>query len=216
MFEKFTADARRVIEAAQDKALAHGDQQIGAAHLLYALTVTDGAASRALAGLGIGAAAAERALDGLGDDAPGLAADPGGVPARQDRGDRDDPGDPGDPDAEALKAIGIDLEEIRRKAEESFGPGALDRVRAGSAPRAAARRAGRLSPLDRDVRQALAMSLTAARALHSGHIGTEHLLLGLVGAGERSGSAVPGLLRDLHLDASRVRERVVAEVGAGG
>ena len=47
MFEKFTANARRVIETAKDAVVTRGDQQIGAAHLLYALTVTDGAASRA-------------------------------------------------------------------------------------------------------------------------------------------------------------------------
>ena len=31
-------------------------------------------------------------------------------------------------DAEALAAIGIDLDEIKRRIEESFGPGALERV----------------------------------------------------------------------------------------
>lgn len=31
-------------------------------------------------------------------------------------------------DADALRAIGIDLDEVRRMAEESFGPGALDRA----------------------------------------------------------------------------------------
>ena len=30
-------------------------------------------------------------------------------------------------DSQALTAIGIDLEEVRRRVEESFGPGALDR-----------------------------------------------------------------------------------------
>jgi hypothetical protein len=33
-------------------------------------------------------------------------------------------------DPQALEAIGIDLEEVRRRAEQSFGPGALDRTRA--------------------------------------------------------------------------------------
>jgi hypothetical protein len=33
-------------------------------------------------------------------------------------------------DAEALAAIGIDLDEVRRRVEESFGPEALDRTRA--------------------------------------------------------------------------------------
>jgi hypothetical protein len=30
-------------------------------------------------------------------------------------------------DAHALASIGIDLDEVRRRVEESFGPGALDR-----------------------------------------------------------------------------------------
>lgn len=33
----------------------------------------------------------------------------------------------GDPDAEALGSLGIDLDEVRERVEETFGPGALDR-----------------------------------------------------------------------------------------
>jgi len=33
-------------------------------------------------------------------------------------------------DTEALAAIGIDFDEVRRRVEEVFGPGALDRTRA--------------------------------------------------------------------------------------
>jgi hypothetical protein len=34
-------------------------------------------------------------------------------------------------DADALASIGIDLDEVRRRVEEAFGPGALERTRAG-------------------------------------------------------------------------------------
>ncbi len=34
------------------------------------------------------------------------------------------------PDADALASIGIDLDEVRRRVEEAFGPGALERTRA--------------------------------------------------------------------------------------
>jgi len=34
------------------------------------------------------------------------------------------------PDADALATIGIDLDEVRRRVEEAFGPGALERTRA--------------------------------------------------------------------------------------
>jgi len=33
-------------------------------------------------------------------------------------------------DAEALATIGIDLDEVRRRVEEAFGPGALERTQA--------------------------------------------------------------------------------------
>ena len=33
-------------------------------------------------------------------------------------------------DADALATIGIDLDEVRRRVEEAFGPGALERTRA--------------------------------------------------------------------------------------
>jgi len=38
-------------------------------------------------------------------------------------------------DAEALASIGIDLDEVRRRVEEAFGPGALERTRAGGRAR---------------------------------------------------------------------------------
>jgi len=34
-------------------------------------------------------------------------------------------------DADALASIGIDLDEVRRRVEEAFGPGALERTQAG-------------------------------------------------------------------------------------
>ena len=36
-------------------------------------------------------------------------------------------------DADALAALGIDLDEVRRRVEEAFGPGALDRPRVAEA-----------------------------------------------------------------------------------
>ena len=110
MFERFTDKARSVVILAKAKAAERGDGEIRPIHLLYGLTTTEGVAARALAGLGVDAAGVEREL---GREVPGgdalLAEAAGG-------------------DAEALAAIGIDLDEIKRKIEESFGPGALGRV----------------------------------------------------------------------------------------
>ncbi len=38
---------------------------------------------------------------------------------------------PAAPDPDALETIGIDLDEVRRRVEATFGPGALERTRAG-------------------------------------------------------------------------------------
>src|ERR1700745_2642979 len=113
MFERFTDRARTVMILARTTAAARGDQ-IRPVYLLHALTSADGVAARALAGLGVDASLVERQLDRtapLGRPLEGAATSG---------------------DAEALAAIGIDLDEIKRKVEESFGPGALERAPASS------------------------------------------------------------------------------------
>lgn len=74
-------------------------------------------------------------------------------------------------DGEALAAIGIDLDEIRRRAEQSFGPGALDRARRP--------RAGHV-PVSPDAKRALEQSLQEALALRDREILDVHVLLGLL------------------------------------
>ena len=72
-------------------------------------------------------------------------------------------------DAAALASIGIDLEEVRRRAEAAFGPGALKpRTRGGHIPFTAA------------AKKALELSLREALAAGERHIGAEHVLLGLL------------------------------------
>ena len=74
--------------------------------------------------------------------------------------------------AEALSAIGIDLEEVRRRAEASFGPGALERGRG---------RGGNDSPrFTPQAKKALELGLREALALGDDYIGTEHVLLGVL------------------------------------
>src|ERR1039457_4805034 len=112
MFERFTDKARTVVISARAEAAERGDQ-LRPVYMLYALTTGEGVAARALAGLGVDAARVQRELDrptALGRPLEGL-------------GDEPDSGD-----AEALAAIGIDLGEIKRRIEDSFGPDALERV----------------------------------------------------------------------------------------
>src|SRR5208282_860674 len=159
MFERFTDPARSVVISAKTKAAERGDDQILPVHMLYGLAATEGLAARVLAPLGTDAAAVERELDRMTEAGRVVAGDQ----------DRDD--------AEALAAMGIDLEEIKRKIEESFGPGALNRV--PLTPRGPLNWTGRL-PLSDQSKLTLAFSLREARVLRHSYIGTEHVLLGLM------------------------------------
>jgi len=193
MFERFTDKARRVVSLAGAKATERGDQ-VRPVYMLHALATADGVAARALAGLGVDAASVERGLDRI---AP-LANPLGAGPASED--------------AEVLAAIGIDLEEIRRKVEENFGPDALRRV--PPSPKGSLNRPGRMS-LTREAKQSLGLALKEARALHHSYIGTEHLLLGLLGVAERNprGDFTPATLHELGIDPDRARQQVLDELG---
>jgi len=67
----------------------------------------------------------------------------------------------------------------------------------------------RLTPAARTV---LPLAEAEAHRLNHHYVGTEHLLLGLLHEGEDIGAAVLG---DLGVDLARVREAVVARIGAG-
>ena len=110
-------------------------------------------------------------------------------------------------DAEALASIGIDLDEIRRRVEESFGPGALDQ-----APEPA--QGTRRITMTREAKQSVELAAREARALRHGYVGTEHLLLGLIGAAQRNprGDFSPQTLRDLGIDPAQARQRVLDEL----
>jgi ATP-dependent Clp protease ATP-binding subunit ClpA len=162
MFERFTDRARNVPVEAQVAARRLGHGYIGTEHVLLGLLQGDGVAARVLASLGITPAAVERE-----------------VLAEVGRGPF------GAGDAEALGTIGIDLEEVRRRIEASFGPGALY-WRPGRGCRRARRMplAGGHIPFSPRAKKVLELSLREALALKHNYIGTEHILLGLVREGE--------------------------------
>ena len=193
MFERFTDRARKVVILAKTKATERGDDQIRPVHMLYGLVGTDGVAARALTALGVDRAAVDREL------------------ARSAPEGRAPLGEAASGDDEALAAIGIDLDEIKRKIEDSFGPGALERV--PLAPKGPLNRTGHL-PLNDQAKLSLALSLKEARALHHNYIGTEHVLLGLLRVAERypRGEFAAVTLPDLGLDPATAHERVLAEV----
>jgi ATP-dependent Clp protease ATP-binding subunit ClpA len=203
MFERFTDKARKVVVLARAKAIEGGDDQIRPVHMLYGLAATDGVAARALAALSVDADAVEREIGRTRPAGPGAPADP-----RDPRGLRDEAAGG---DAEALAAIGIDLDEIRRKIEDNFGPGALERV--PLTPRGPLNWTGRL-PLNDQAKTSLALALKEVRALHHNYVGTEHVLLGLLRAAERypRGDFAAVTLPDLGLDPARLRTRVLDEL----
>ena len=94
--------------------------------------------------------------------------------------------------AKALESLGISLDAVRAEVEETIGP-------AGSASTGA-------RPFTPRARKVLELSRREARQLGHKHIGTEHMLLGLVREGEGVGVQV---LLSLGGDLSRVRQRVI-------
>jgi hypothetical protein len=80
---------------------------------------------------------------------------------------------------------------VKRRVEETFGPGALARGRAAKG----------CIPFAPDAKKALELSLRSALALDDKFIGSEHILLGLARTGEC-------LLVDRHLDATRLEAAI--------
>src|SRR5947207_2242197 len=122
-------------------------------------------------------------------------------------------GDADSADAEAMAPVGIELDEVRRRIEESFGPGALGR---GPAPQGTGSRAGRVT-MTGEAKQSLELAIKEARALRHTYLGDEHLLLGLLGVAQLSprGDFIPetlGTLRDLGIDPAVARQRVLDEL----
>jgi ATP-dependent Clp protease ATP-binding subunit ClpC len=94
--------------------------------------------------------------------------------------------------AKALESLGISLEAVREKVEETIGP-------AGSSTTGS-------PPFTPRAKKVLELSLREALQLGHNYIGTEHMLLGLVREGE--GVAVQVLV-SLGADLSRVRQQVI-------
>jgi ATP-dependent Clp protease ATP-binding subunit ClpA len=163
MFERFTEKARTVVVLAQQDARERGDSAIDTGHVLRALfAVPDNLAVMVLEGFSV------RQADVEADLAARPATAPDGSAA----------------DADALAALGIDLDEVRRRVEEAFGPGALDR------PRSPKRRwIGGHIPFAKEAKKALELALREAIRLKQRSIHPAHLLLGILRA-QSSGRAL--------------------------
>jgi ATP-dependent Clp protease ATP-binding subunit ClpA len=187
MFEKFTVSARRVVVLAQEDARERKQDHIRTENLLLSLYAAPPGATAAgvLRGAGLEQAEVESEVERI---------------VREERS----------PDAAKLRSLGIDLDEVRRAAEENFGPGALERTRAGKQ-----RRLMGHIPFDDASKKSLELALREAVSLKHTHIGSEHVLLGLLAA---EGGAAHHIMtaRGLTLETMRaaVAEAVAGEEGA--
>lgn len=101
-----TEAARRVMDVAQGEARDLGHGHLGTEHVLLALAQEGSSLQRALRRVAFDASTAREELRRV--------TNPTHPPLRAG-------------DAEALRSLGIDLEEVRRRTERTFGTGALTR-----------------------------------------------------------------------------------------
>ncbi len=186
MFERFTSSAREVVVRAQSEARELGHGWLGTEHLL--LGVVGGPDSR-LAGV----------LLELGVSHDGVRREV----ARRNAEGLDD--------HSALRGLGIDLDDVRRRVEDQFGPGALSGDDSARTFHSRWRRVWRRSgagaghiPFSGNAKKALELSLREAVALHSQDIGAEHVLLGIL----RAGGTATDILHRLEVSTAVVRHRV--------
>lgn len=196
MFERFTEGARQSLVRARDEARRLGHGYVGTEHLLLGLLAEGGGVAAAvLEEVGVDlewSRAAVLRIIGHGHEGPA----------------------PPD-DASALRALGIDLDAVRSRVEETFGTGALDRPLPRPRRRRLRRRRRCRAPAVGAVpftpRAKRVLELALRRSLKLGHtfIGTEHELLALLDEGEGVAAAI--LAERVNLD--ELRRRVLARLG---
>jgi len=167
MFERFTQQARGVVTNAVDIAGRRKDGYVRPDHLLLAIASTPEGSQAATVLKRMGAT-----RDAL---AVAIA--------------------PETKDAALLATLGINLDEVRRRVEYSFGEGAWARRSA---------RPGHI-PFTPDAKKALELSLRHALALRSKSIDDRHILLGVLD----SGRDVKDALSALGLQPSQVKRSML-------
>ncbi|MEY9874662.1 ATP-dependent Clp protease ATP-binding subunit ClpA [Streptacidiphilus sp. MAP12-33] len=180
MFDLFTDRAKRSIVAGQDEAIALGHDFMGTEHLLLGLAADpESTAGAVLAAHGVDLDRTREVTVRLLTDA--------GVPATG-----------GQPARDALAALGIDVAEVQRRADDNFGAGAFQFPRPAYTPHAKA---------------ALEQTLREAKALGDERFGTEHMLLGLlaVGGNDSEPATAVAVLTALDVDLAALRPALLAE-----
>jgi ATP-dependent Clp protease ATP-binding subunit ClpA len=181
MFERFTSSARGTVIRARDEAVQAGHDRVGTEHLVIALADDTGIAGEVLRDAGVTANALRWALN-ESSTTPDV-----------------------DLDADALRSLGIDLDDVRRSVEETFGTGALD-VPAGAAGRARGRQRGGHVPFSPDAKKTFERAVRQALTLGQNRLGSEHVLLGVLDVDDGPGAQ---LLSALDVDLGQLRATVI-------
>jgi ATP-dependent Clp protease ATP-binding subunit ClpA len=218
-YEGFSNAARDVVATAEDEARRLGCEQVGTAHLLLALLREGGVVSQVLAACGMTPQKVREAVtDGIACTDESIA---GPIPLSR----------------HALRALALGAAEARSTcswanpaqvllgvAAEGEDLGARVLLELGGDPdalRAAVLRtlsagggdgkSGGLSGFTEAAAEVLVLAQEEARALEHDHLGSEHILIGLVRAQENATSAA---LPALGTAVGRVREQVARAAGA--
>ena len=184
MFERFTHAARDAVVRAQQEARDLDQSPIGTQHTLLAL-LADPAGPIALA------------LKDKGVDAKYVRAEVIRRVGTRTGPEVPSPANMDAEDAAALKAIGIDLDAVRKAIEENFGPGALRLPREVTPKRRnpLSRFYGRSGskghiPFSPRNKKVLELSLREAIRLKHNFIAPEHIMLGLLREGNGLGAQI--------------------------
>jgi len=200
MFERFTHAAREAVVGAQAEAREMRQSPIGTEHVLLALLADPaGPVARALR-----ANTTEQPIDAAFVRAEII---------RRVRPSPTDPKAEADIEAEdaaALKAIGIDLDAVRKAIEENFGPGALN-LPPEPAPRSRnplRRRLGGSPHLPFSSRSKKTLELSLREAINLGHnyIAPEHLMLGILRDGQGLATLI---LAEANVDFDKLRADLI-------
>ncbi len=197
---------------AQEEARSLGHGYVGTEHLLLALIREEqGIAACVLIAAGVSLPDVRSDVLGIVGEGAAASAGPGDLVAPAD--------------ADALRAIGIDVDSIRERIEESFGPGALELANRRSRRRRVQFRrprhrgtpcSGSMLPFRDHLpftprsKKVLELSLREALHLRHNYIGTEHILLGLLREGEGLAAMV---LTRRGLGIEDLRQRVLSAIG---
>jgi ATP-dependent Clp protease ATP-binding subunit ClpA len=100
--------------------------------------------------------------------------------------------------ARVLEHLGVDMTPVRRAVEASIGRGTSEKAPSEIT----------LAP---QVKKIIGLAIDEARSFGHSHIGTEHLLLGIVREGDESPAAK--VLKSLGVDLEKVRHDTIAEIG---